>query len=37
MCSTSENEWRLGDVLALEQDVDVEVRVGGVHSVANQE
>ncbi len=35
--STFENKWRLGHVLVLEQDVDVKIRVGGVHSVANQE
>ncbi len=37
LCSTLENERRLGDVLVLEQNVDVNIRVGGIHSVANQE
>ena len=35
--STSEDERGLGDMLVLQQHVDVKVRVGGVHSVSNQE
>lgn len=35
--STFENKRGLCNMLVLEQDVDVNVCVGGVHSVANQE
>lgn len=35
--STFENKGGLCNMLVLEQDVDVNICVGGVHSVANQE